>query len=161
MFRWRTTIAATVALCGLAVTAFWAGWPAADADALTVVSAQGRVHGAGSAPFGIASAGKGPKGLYPGVARDLPLMLRNPNEFPITVQTLGGEVTATSKRKCQPSRANVIVKAYTGRLPLVVPARSSVRVGSLPLAMPRDASRDCAGVAFTIRLKGTARKGLR
>ena len=122
-----------------------------------------REHSTGYGPqaFDISVNGPAPKGLYPGVTRDMKLMLRNPYAFPLLVKSLRGELVASSRNRCKPVAANLAPGTYRGRLPLVVPAKGKVSAGVVPLHMPATASAACQGAKFTIRLSGTATKAVR
>ena len=161
MFRWRTTLAATASLACLAYAAASGSPQEAAIDTVTISATRGEQSTYGTTPFDIAVSGKAPKGLYPGLTRDMKLMLKNPYGFDLSVRSLEGEVIESSKRKCKPTAANLKAAAYKGKLPLIVPARKNVQAGTISLSMPMDASQACAGVTFTIRLSGTATKAYR
>lgn len=161
MFRWRTTLAATASVGCLAYAAASGSPQAAAIDTVTISASRGEQSSYGNTPFDIAVAGKGPKGLYPGLTKDMNLMLKNPYGFDLSVRSLKGEVVATSKRKCKPTAANLKTLVYKGKFPMVVPARKSVQAGVIPLSMPMGADQACAGATFTIRLSGTATKAYR
>ena len=80
----------------------------------------------------------------------------------LRIHSLSGTVSATSRRGCVVSRSNLLVRDYTGQLPVTVPARSRTALtGTLPVTMPREASATCAGTRFTIKLSGTGTKAPR
>jgi hypothetical protein len=157
VLSWRTSLAASVSLVCLAYAAASATTGDADPEIVTITaSVNSRGHDA--TPFTIAVAGKALGKMYPGLTRDMALTLKNPYGFALKVTSLRGEVTASSKRKCRPTPANLVAKPYVGSLPLVVPARGEKRAGVIPLSMPWGASQDCQQAKFTIRLVGTATK---
>ena len=162
MHRWKIVVGAAGTAAALTLAAS-AGVPDASAgETMVITGAHGQTRGYDDhRPFDIAMGGKTPKGLYPGVVRDLKLTLRNPYDFALSVRSLRGEVIATSRRKCKPVPANLVTRSYAGPLPIVIPPRGKVEAKSIPLHMPPGASQACAGVVFTIRLSGTAMKAYR
>jgi hypothetical protein len=159
VLRWRTTLAITASLAGLAYAAAPERPGSGAADMVAIVGYHGRRSGHDPQPFRIAVAGKAPKGLHPGTTRDMAVSIENPYDFALRIEGLRGEVVETSKHKCKPR--NLLTKTYVGRLPLTVPARGHTRAGTIPLFMPWDASQACAGAVFTIRLSGNATKAVR
>ena len=162
MHRWKIVVGAAGTLAALTLAAS-AGIPDASAsETMMITGAHRETRGYDDhRPFDIAMRGKAPKGLYPGVVRDMKLTLRNPYDFALSVKTLRGEVVATSKRRCKTGPANLVARGYAGPLPIVIPPRGKVDAKSIPLHMPPGASQACAGAIFTIRLSGTATKAYR
>jgi hypothetical protein len=162
MHRWKITVG-TVGMLAAFTLAASAGVQDASASETMVIT--GARHDLRSyddrQPFGIAMGGKAPKGLYPGVVREMKLTLRNPYDFALNVKSLRGEIVASSRRKCKPVAANLVARGYAGKLPIVIPPRGKVDAKSIPLYMPPGASQACAGATFTIRLSGTATKAYR
>jgi hypothetical protein len=100
-------------------------------------------------------------GLYPGAVKGMAVTLRNPYDFDLRVTALTARVTGSSKRSCRPGRTTVSARPFAGRLPVVVPAHSTQRAGSVPVAMAIDAPQRCAGTTFTVQLTGRATKAVR
>lgn len=150
---WRR-IAATVACVGaLSAVVAWPDHQAlVDGDVVLVGDAQqdGPVF---------AVSGRSVHGLYPGVTKNLDLTLTNPAAYRIEVRSLAGRIAATSRPGCRVSASNLVVRGYTGGLPVTVPAHGRVTLrGHLPVSMPVRASVACAAARFTIALSGaTAR----
>jgi len=105
--------------------------------------------------------GRPVSGIYPGQTGYLKLTLANPFPFPLTVRELRGDLVRTSRPRCAPSHENLVVRAYVGRLPERIPPHGSKAVSSLPVYMPRTASRDCASTVFTVRLTATGERAQR
>ncbi|WP_305785143.1 hypothetical protein [Symbioplanes lichenis] len=97
-------------------------------------------------------------GLFPGVVKPMVVTLRNPYDFDLRVTTIGGKVTDSSKRSCRPGTRTVSARPYAGRLPVVVPARSTREVGAVPIAMAADAPERCRRTTFEVLLTGRATK---
>jgi hypothetical protein len=160
--RWKIAVGAVGMLAAFTLAASAGARDASASESMVITEAHGNPRGYDNQqPFGIAMGGKAPKGLYPGVVREMQLTLRNPYDFALNVKTLRGEVVASSKRKCKPVAANLVTRSYAGKLPIVVPPRSRVHAKSIPLYMPLGASQACSGAVFTIRLTGTATKAYR
>lgn len=152
----------TAAMLTALLLAAASGTPSASAgETMTITGTRDKAHGYNQQTFGIAMGGKAPKGLYPGVVREMKLTLRNPYDFALSVKSLEGKVVSTSKRKCKPSASNLVARDYSGKLPLVVPPRGKVDAKTIPLFMPPNASAACQGAVFTIELTGTATKARR
>ena len=105
--------------------------------------------------------GQSVSGIYPGQTRYLKLTLANPFPFPLAVRELRGKVVRTSRTLCSPSEENLIVRAYAGRLPERIPPHSRKAISSLPVYMPRSATRDCASTVFIVHLTATAERAQR
>jgi hypothetical protein len=162
MVRWKIAVGTVGTLAAFTLAASAGVQDVSASESMVITGAHGDMRGYDDRqPFGIAMGGKAPKGLYPGVVREMKLTLRNPYDFALSVKSLRGEVVASSKRKCKPVAANLVVRAYTGKLPVVIPPRGKVDAKSIPLHMPPAASQACAGAVFTIRLSGTATKAYR
>ncbi|WP_306204218.1 hypothetical protein [Actinoplanes sp. RD1] len=95
-------------------------------------------------------------GLYPGVVKPMVVTLRNPYDFDLRVTTLGGKVTDSSRRSCRPGGRTVSARPYAGRLPVVVPARSTREVGAVPIAMSPEAPERCRRTTFEVLVTGRA-----
>lgn len=112
-------------------------------------------------PFRISGA---VSGLAPGLTRSLDLTLSNPNRVALAVTRLSVRITGSSARGCSPG--NFRVTQYSGRYPLRLPARASVRLSRLmvgtahqPAVGMRDLDSDqnrCKNVALTLTYSGTA-----
>ncbi len=149
---WRLVGAIGILLGGS--LAFGQGSPSEAAEMRAVSTGR-------SQSYSFAVNGQSINGLYPGQTRYLKLTLTNPFEFPLLVRELHGSVIGTSRRLCAPSPENLVVRDYSGRLPERVPPRSSKTISSLPVYMPRSATRDCASTAFTIHLTASAERAQR
>ncbi|MEU8229375.1 hypothetical protein AB0C12_07190 [Actinoplanes sp. NPDC048967] len=153
------TIIGTGITAALAVSI--AGGPGRPAtDTIELVS-RDRAHDHPSEPFAIMVKGRPMKHLYPGITRELQLTLRNPYDFALSVKSLRADVVSSSKRRCKPVPANLVARAYTGKLPLLIPPRSRTDAKTIPLTMPPGAAQACSGATFTIQLRGTATKAYR
>ncbi|MEU4238000.1 hypothetical protein [Actinoplanes sp. NPDC026619] len=135
-------------LCGL--SALSGGMPTAQALTLTGHS------GNGYQDLGI--SGTPVQDLHPGAVRQIQVTFTNPNTFPISVYSVRGELTATSKRGCRATRVNLEVRDYRGKLPVTVPARSRRSGGTIDTFMPNSVAQACENTAFTIKLTGKATK---
>ncbi|WP_433721929.1 hypothetical protein ACQP2Y_42220 [Actinoplanes sp. CA-051413] len=162
MHRWKIAVGTAGTLAAFTLAASAGVRDASESESMVITAAHGDMRGYDNQqPFGIAMGGKAPKGLYPGVVREMKLTLRNPYDFALSVKSLRGEVVASSKRKCKPVAANLVPRSYTGKLPIVIPPRGRLDAKSIPLYMPPAASQACSGAVFTIRLSGTATKAYR
>jgi hypothetical protein len=155
MSRRRKSIVA-IAVSGLAFSGIALGVAFPDDETIILVSSRNVAYAgqAASYSFGI-SAQQIPR-LYPGVMRMTTLSITNPYHFSMQVTQLQAEVVSSSRRACKPTRNNVIVGRYTGRLPLTVPRFGTRAIEAIPVSMPRNASPECARTTFTIRLVGAA-----
>ena len=161
MRRFGNLVATGSAVVGIAVAAASAG-PATSGDReMVVTSSRGAAAGYGDKPFAISVSGGSVKGLYPGVTKDMKLLLANPYPFALKVTDLRAVVTTSSRARCRPGPTTVVTRPYNGKLPLVLPARSRKDAGTIPIAMPPDAPQACQKTSFTIKLTGTAKKASR
>jgi hypothetical protein len=158
MRRLRTVAAAVIGLVGL-LAAFSPTLPqGAGEPTLLLVAGDG--HRRSEVRFTV--AGTSVRGLYPGAVKQIRLRIVNPYGFALRIQSLSGKVTATSRRTCAATGANLQIRPYTGRLPLTVPARARTEFdGALPVTMPSTATAGCASTRFTIVLLGTGTKASR
>lgn len=99
-------------------------------------------------------------GLHPGAKRQMIIEVKNPQRFPISLTAVSGHLVATSRPGCKPEYANLIVGRYAGKpaLPLTIAAGKQIRIGYLPITMPRTVANACQGATFTLRINATARK---
>jgi hypothetical protein len=102
--------------------------------------------------------GKSVKGLYPGAVKKAELKISNPYGFDLILQRVEGRLVATSRRRCSPDPSHLVVQKYLGKLPVTLRAHSRTTIGTLPVAMPKDAPAKCAGTKFTIAISGTANR---
>jgi hypothetical protein len=102
--------------------------------------------------------GKSVKGLYPGAVKKIQLKISNPYGFDLVLQRVEGRLVSTSRRRCSPGPAHLVVRKYLGPLPVTLRAHSRLTIGTLPVAMPKDAPAKCAGTTFTIAISGTAKR---
>ncbi len=160
MRRMRTAAAALAGLAGL-LAAFGPARPqSAEEPTLFLVSGNDRHSYPSHVQFTVEGASV--RGLYPGAVKEMKLRIANPYSFALQIRSLSGKVSATSRRGCSVSSANLRVQGYTGRLPVTVPARSrTVLDGWLPITMPRQATARCADTRFTVILSGTGTKATR
>jgi hypothetical protein len=96
--------------------------------------------------------------LYPGATRKLGLTIINPNPFPIEVRTIKGRLASTSRAGCQPIPANLEIRPYDGRLPLVVRGLSRRDAGQLAIHMPNTVVDGCQRARFVIHINSSATK---
>ena len=109
---------------------------------------------AGAFEVRVSSAGK----LYPGATWRLGLTIINPNPFPIAVRTIKGRLASTSRAGCRPISANLEIRPYGGRLPLVVRGRSRRDAGRLEIHMPNTVVDACQRARFVIHIESNATK---
>jgi hypothetical protein len=102
--------------------------------------------------------GKSIRGLYPGAVKKIELRISNPYGFDLVLQRVEGRLVATSRRRCSPDPSHLEVRKYLGKLPVTLRAHSRTTVGTLPVAMPKDAPAKCADTKFTIAISGTAKR---
>ncbi|MGX6602352.1 hypothetical protein ACWKSP_09495 [Micromonosporaceae bacterium Da 78-11] len=113
----------------------------------------------GTGPMHFTLDGRSVRGLYPGATKPMRLTVINPYGFRLRLQRLSGNVKASSQRGCSPTSTNLVVKDYSGRLPVTVEARGRITLsGEIPVFMPRSASQKCAGAHFTILISGLGSK---
>jgi hypothetical protein len=141
----------------LAATAMGAGLVFSGGGALALWSTNGLAAGGAVQPAPIkVIAEDGPPDLYPGFDRgDVYIRLKNPNPFPVTVESMEpAGVTSSDPSACPAS--NITVRPAHG-LSLFVDAHSTT--GTMAIAdvvsMARDAPDGCAGVGFDIGLTVT------
>jgi hypothetical protein len=144
------------AVTALAVVSAAGGSTPTPTQDLTLTSSHRAGHGYPDYSFGIAAASVG--GLYPGARNQVRLSFTNPYPYAIRVYAARAAVAGTSRRGCRPTRSNLEVRSYTGRLPFTVPARTSVRTGGFEVHMPNSVSNDCQATTFTLRITGEAAK---
>jgi hypothetical protein len=162
--RWRSWTAAATTLLGLAVTGTSSTTQRPHVGEMTVASrnhANGYGSGSNAEPVAFAVSGSPLKGLYPGLTKNMAMTLYNPYRYDLTVKSLTGFVVRSSKRACHATAANLVVRPFSGPLPVTVRSRHRKNVGVIPIHMPRSASTSCQGTSFTIRLAGTAKKASR
>jgi hypothetical protein len=152
--NWKP-VATIAGLLGLVGSLGSAGWDGDDAHPMILV---GNSRGPG-ADVTFTVLGTPVRGLYPGATKKVVLRVRNPYPFKLSIESLGGRVTGTSRRGCAPTSANLVVRPYEGTLPVTVKPRSeAVLNGGLPVGMPRGATVKCADTRFSIALTGRGRK---
>jgi hypothetical protein len=151
---WHRSVAAAAAAVGLLIAATADNGQDPADDTIALVGNRGQATGYGPLPFTL--KGKSVDKLYPGATRNIALVLTNPYSYPLKVTALNGDVVSSSRKRCKPVSANIRVRSFTGRLPVVVPPFSKASVNSIPVSMPSGASADCADTTFTLRLSGTA-----
>jgi len=158
VFRWRTTLAATASLVCLSYAAASGhSYGAPDDNTLVLASPVGRTQY--NVRFTI--AGKSVRGLYPGAVKKIELTIANPYDFDLILQRVEGRVVSTSRRRCSPDPAHLVVRKYLGKLPVTLRAHSRTAVGTLPVAMPREAPAKCSDTKFTIGISGAAKRAAR
>ena len=91
-------------------------------------------------------------------ARQIGAVIDRFRTFPLRLSSIKGALTGTSRRGCRPTSTNLEVKAYNGRLPMVLPAHSRRRVGGIPLHMPNTVVDGCQRTIFIIQVTGYALK---
>jgi hypothetical protein len=125
-----------------------------DGDALVLVSHSGQTQY--HVRFTI--DGRSLRGVYPGAVKKIELKISNPYGFDLVLQRVEGRLVATSRRRCSPDPAHLVVRKYQGKLPVTLRAHSRTTVGTLPVAMPKDAPAKCADTKFTIAISGAAKR---
>jgi hypothetical protein len=141
----------------LAATAMGAGIVFSGGAALALWSTNGVAAGGAVRPAPIrVIAEDGPPDLFPGFDRgDVYVRLKNPNPFPVTVESLEPTgVTSGNPSACPAS--NITVRPAHG-LSLFVDAGSTTGILAISdvVSMARDAPDGCAGVGFDIGLAVT------
>jgi hypothetical protein len=160
MSRLRTAAAGAAGVVGLLAAFGPARPPSVDEPTVYLVSRNDHRGYHQQVQFTV--EGTSVRGLYPGAVKEIKLKISNPYSFALRIHALSGKVTATSRRGCAVSAANLRIMDYTGRLPVTVPARSrTVLTGAMPVTMPREATAKCADTRFTIMLSGTGAKAPR
>ena len=142
----------------LAAMAMGAGIVFSGGGALALWSSGGAAAGGAVRPAPISViAEDGPPDLYPGFDRgDVYIRLKNPNPFPVTVESMEpARVTSSDPAACPAS--NITVRPAHG-LALFADAHSTTGVMAIAdiVSMARDAPDGCAGVGFDIDLAVTA-----
>ncbi|BCJ44224.1 hypothetical protein GCM10010168_10370 [Actinoplanes ianthinogenes] len=99
-------------------------------------------------------------GLYPGAEQRMTVMVHNPYRFPVTLTAVSGKVTAVNRKGCTVTSADLTIGRYAGKpaLPARIGSGRLIRIGYLPVRMPRTVANACQGATFTLRLSITARK---
>jgi hypothetical protein len=106
--------------------------------------------------------GKSVTGLYPGKVKRMKIVLVNPASIALQIRKIDGKATKSSRRGCHVTDANILVKRYAGRLPVLLPPRSRTQLdGTIPIAMPGSATPRCAKTTFTIELHGAGTRVVR
>jgi hypothetical protein len=152
---WWTAAGAAAVVAGVLLAVAPSPPATQDEDeAMVLVGGRGGDHH--GAPMYFVLEGKPVRGLYPGAVRQMKITVFNPLGAKLRVQQVSGKVTSSSRRGCPASTASLVVRPFTGVLPVVVPARGRTTLtGALPIAMPGGASEKCAGVRFTISVSAT------
>jgi hypothetical protein len=154
--RWSAVTATVLTLAGAVTLAGGEPTNRPTDEFLLVTSGRNLPHHYGD--YGFAITGSTPDDLYPGAHRKVELTIVNPYPFRIRVHRLTGKLTGSSLRGCAPIAANLDIRPYAGRLPLIVQPRGWQRAGHLELQMPNSVSNACQKAKFTIRLTGDATK---
>lgn len=93
------------------------------------------------------------RGLYPGVTKPLPLLLKNPNRFPIKVTSVRVWIKPDLRRPgCSPKLYMSATRLARAR---IVRARRSRRVW-LRITMKRSAPNACKAARFPLKFTGRA-----
>jgi hypothetical protein len=93
-------------------------------------------------------------GLFPGAAKNLPVLITNQNNQDIKVTGIQINVTGSDKSGC--NAGNLSTSNYTG--PAFIVLKNSSRTIWLPVSMIHNASNTCQGATFTLQYSGTAVK---
>jgi hypothetical protein len=153
---WWTAAAAAAVLSVAALVAV-SDSPADQEGEMLILTGRGSDHRDG--PLHFLLEGTPVRGLYPGAVKQMRITVDNPLGFQLSVQRLSAEVTATSRRGCPATSANLQVRDYTGTLPVTVAAAGRTELGgAIPITMPLGATEKCAGVRFTISVSGVGRR---
>ncbi len=149
---WWTAAGAVAMLAGvLLAVAPDAPDTAAEDEAMVLVGGHGGDHRGG--PMYFVLEGKPVRNLYPGAVRQMRITVLNPLGYRLRLQQVTGKVTSSSRRGCPATPSSLEIRTFTGRLPVMLPARGRTTLdGALPVAMPSGTTEKCAGARFTIAI---------
>jgi hypothetical protein len=114
-------------------------------------SGNGKNNGAGNDGKDIVAGGT-VTGLFPGAVKDLPVLLRNQNNFDVVVTELRA-TPADASSLC--TAANIRVEAFVGQQSV---PKNSTATRALVVRMSNDAPNECKNVEWQLAYSGRAAK---
>jgi hypothetical protein len=152
--KWRLAVATAVSLAGSLLLGSATPPAALPGETISLVGRPEHGYSPGHPGFQVRTSSAGL--LYPGTTRKISVIVINPNPFPIAVRTIQGRLASTSRAGCKPIAANLQVRPYPGRLPLVVRAFSRRDAVPLEVYMPNSVVDACQRARFVIHIDSNA-----
>jgi hypothetical protein len=152
--KWRLAVATAVSLAGSLLLGSATPSTAPPGETISLVGWPEHGYSPGHAGFQVRTSSTGL--LYPGTTRKISVTIINSNPFPIVVRTIQGRLASTSRPGCKPIAANLQIRPYSGRLPLVVRPFGRRDAGQLEVHMPNSVVDACQRARFDIHIDSKA-----